>query len=87
MSNTSGGFMVVVTFKCSEKLVDKLKGESKGRKISKSNLIRQALEFYLERNGLTSSMSLYSLSKDLCGAVDGPEDLSDNSYYLEGYGQ
>lgn len=79
--------MEVITFKCPEKLADKLRRESRGRKISKSNLIRQALEFYLDRKGLTSHTSLYSLSKDLCGAINGPEDLSENSSYLEGYGQ
>jgi len=79
--------METITFKCPEKLAKKLRGESSGRKISKSDLLRQALEFYLEQKGLTSHTSLYSLSKDLCGAVSGPEDLSENSSYLEGYGQ
>lgn len=79
--------METITFKCPEKLADKLRGESRGRKISKSNLLREALEFYLEQKGVTSQASLYSLSKDLCGAVNGPEDLSENPSYLEGYGQ
>lgn len=79
--------METITFKCPEKLADKLRGALKGRKISKSGLIRQALEFYLEQKVLTSHTSLYSLSKDLCGAVSGPEDLSENSSYLVGYGQ
>lgn len=79
--------MQTMTFKCPEKLANQLKDESLGRKIPKSNLIRHALEFYLSQKGLsTSKTNLYSLSKDLCGAIDGSEDLSGNSAYLEGYG-
>ena len=79
--------MKTITFKCPEKLANDLKGESKRRKIPKSDLLRQALEFYLSQKGLTTHVSLYSLSKDLCGAISGPEDLSENPTHLEGYGQ
>lgn len=79
--------METITFKCPEKLANRLRAESKQRKIPKSDLLRQALEFYLSQKGLIQQVSLYSLSQDLCGAIDGPEDLSENSAYLEGYGQ
>ena len=79
--------METITFKCPEKLANRLRGESKQRKIPKSDLLRQALEFYLSQKGLTQHMSLYSLSKDLCGVIQGPEDLSENPAHLEGYGQ
>jgi len=78
--------METMSFKCPEKLASKLKGESKLRKIPKSDLIRQALEFYLFQKGTTTQVSIYSLSKDLCGSLQGPEDLSENPKYLEGYG-
>ena len=79
--------MQTITFKCPEKLAIQLEGESLGRKIPKSDLIRRALEFYLCQKGLsTGQTNLYSLSKDLCGAIDGPVDLSENSEYLESYG-
>lgn len=79
--------MLTISFKCPEKLANQLKGESLGRKIPKSDLLRRALEFYLSQKGLsTGQTSLYSLSKDLCGAIDGPADLSENSAYLEDYG-
>ena len=79
--------MQTITFKCPEKLANQLKSESLSRKIPKSDLLRCALEFYLSQKGLsTSQTNLYSLSKDLCGAIDGPADLSENSAYLEGYG-
>ncbi len=79
--------METISFKCPEKLAKKLNGESKLRKIPKSDLLRQALEFYLFQRGITPQVSIYSLSKDLCGSLRGPEDLSQNPAYLEGYGQ
>jgi hypothetical protein len=69
--------MQTITFKCPEKLANQLKSESLGRKIPQSDLLRSAIEFYLSQKGLsTNQTSFYSLSKDLCGAIDGPEDLS-----------
>lgn len=80
--------MQTITFKCSEKLAKQLIGESRERKIPKSDLLRRALEFYLSQKGIAAQhISLYSLSKDLCGAIDGPEDLSENPAHLEGYGE
>ena len=76
--------MQTITFKCPEKLANQLKGESLGRNIPKSDLLRRALEFYLNQKGLSAQKtSLYSLSKDLCGSINGPENLSENSAYLE----
>jgi Ribbon-helix-helix protein, copG family len=83
----TGGNMETITFKCPEKLAKRLRGESKLRKIPKSDLLRQAIEFYLLQKGISSLDSIYSLSKDLCGSLNGLEDLSENSAYLEGYGQ
>lgn len=79
--------MKTITFKCPEKLAKMLSGESKLRKIGKSDLLRQALEFYMLQKGTTPVVSIYSLSKDLCGSLHGPEDLSENPAHLEGYGQ
>lgn len=79
--------METMTFKCQDKLANRLRRESKRRKIPKSDLIRQALEFFLLQKGTISQASLYSLSKDLCGSLQGPDDLSENPAYLEGYGQ
>ena len=79
--------METITFKCPENLARKLRGESKLRKIPKSDLLRQALEFYLVQKGSTPIVSIYSLSKDLCGSLLGPDDLSENPAHLEGYGQ
>lgn len=79
--------METITFKCPKGLAHRLKGESRKRKLPKSDLLRQALEFYLNQKGSTTQVSLFSLSKDLCGSIEGPEDLSENPSHLEGYGQ
>lgn len=79
--------MHIVTFKCPDDLLKWLENESKERKISKSDLLRRALEFFFSQKGLTSSVSLYSLSKDLCGSLKGPKDLSTNPEHLERYGR
>lgn len=79
--------MRTLTFKCPEKLALQLEGESMGRNIPMSDLLRRALEFYLCQKGqYTQQISAYSLSQDLCGAIEGPEDLSENPAHLEGYG-
>ncbi len=79
--------METITFKCPEKLAHRLKKESKRRKLPKSDLLRRALEFYLDQKGSATQVSFYSLSKDLCGALHGPKDLSENPSYFQGYGQ
>lgn len=79
--------MQTITFKCPEKLAKQLSKESLYRKIGKSDLLRQALEFYLSQKWHSSDRkSFYALSKDLCGAIDSSEDLSENPVYLQGYG-
>jgi hypothetical protein len=80
--------MQTITFKCAEKLAKQLNGESRRRKIPTSDVLRRALEFYLSQKGMaTEHVSVYSLSKDLCGAIDGAEDLSENPDHLEEYGE
>jgi hypothetical protein len=35
----------------------------------------------------TPSPSFYDLTKDLCGSISAPPDLSANKQYLKGYGK
>lgn len=80
--------MRTITFKCPDKLAIQLEREISNRNIQKSDLLRTALIYYLARKGVaTKKASLYSLSQDLCGAVDAPEDLSENPDHFEGYGK
>lgn len=57
------------------------------RGTSKSALIREALESYLFRQGVSLQGSFLEMAHDLCGCVEGPVDLSTNQDYLDGYGQ
>lgn len=79
--------MHTVTFKCPDDLLKWLEKESKVRKTSKSDLLRHALEFFFTQKGSSPAVNLYSLSKDLCGSLKTPEDLSTNPEHLEGYGR
>ncbi len=80
--------MQTITFKCPDKLGRQLETESAELNIRKSDLLRRALVYYLARKGIsTHKSSLFALSEDLCGSVEGPEDLSTNFEYLEGYGE
>lgn len=78
---------ITVSFKCPELLDRQLETESGQLHISKSDLIRKAIENFMEQKGVSTKRSLYSLSKDLCGAIDGPVDLSTNPSHYEGYGE
>ncbi len=40
-----------------------------------------------EDKGETVSPSFYDLTKDLCGSISAPPDLSSNKQYLKGYGK
>lgn len=74
--------MQTFSFQCSEKLAKKLRDESRIRKVPKSELLREALELYLFQKEVISPASIYTRSKDLCGSLHEPEDLSENSKNL-----
>ncbi len=60
---------------------------AKSRGVSKSALIREALERYLETGVRPVKGSFLALAKDYAGCVAGPPDLSSNAEHLEGYGE
>ncbi len=66
----------------------KLERAAKQRKQSKSDVVRTALEQYLNgAPGTQKPMSALALAGDLVGCAEGPGDLSTNPRYLEGYGK
>lgn len=80
--------METVSLRISNSLGKKLAKLAREQKRSKSALIREALESYLESNGQRTRLSAYDLTKDLCGSVtDAPADLSTNKKYFEGFGE
>ena len=40
-----------------------------------------------ERKGSTQKAAVLERAQDLCGSVEGPEDLSTNPKYMEDYGK
>jgi predicted transcriptional regulator len=82
--------MKTISLKLSARLHARLERAAKQRQQSKSDLVRRALEQFL--NGEPSSqtkraVSALELAGDLVGCAEGPGDLSTNPKYMEGLGE
>lgn len=79
--------MKTMSLKLSDSLEQSVASEARKRGVSKSQLVRDALELYLQNGGAVEGPSCYDLSRDLAGSVEGPPDLSTNPKYLEDLGR
>ncbi len=79
--------MNTLTLKIPDVIKEKLKTYSRRKGLSKSEIVRNALLDYFERDDLEKQGTFYDLAKDLAGSVKGSSDLSTNKEYLSGYGQ
>ena len=80
--------MKVLSLKVSESLDRKLSAVVKRRNMSKSVVVREALEQYLDESHEVRGGSFLELAGDLVGCVkDAPADLSVNPKHLDGYGR
>lgn len=79
--------MVTLTLKISEGIKEKLKTYSRKKGVSKSEIVRNALIDYFERDDLEKQGTFYDLAQDLAGSVKAASDLSTNKEHLSGYGQ
>lgn len=77
--------MTTISLKMPETLANKLQEAARERGVSKSVLIRSALEVYLESDVVEEPGSALSQAADLAGVLCGPEDLSTNKDYLENF--
>ena len=80
--------MKTISLKLPEGLHAKLEQAAKQEKQSKSDVVRAALEQFL--NGQRKSKNFVSaleLAGDLVGCCEGPGDLSTNPKYMEGFGK
>lgn len=59
---------------------------AKKRRMSKSSIIREAIEYYLKTVLKKPSRSFLDLASDLCGCIPEAADLSVNKKYFEGFG-
>jgi predicted transcriptional regulator len=79
--------MDTLTLKISSAIKEKLKTYSKRKGLSRSEIVRNALLDYFERDDFDKEGTFYDLAQDLAGSINTNSDLSTNKKYLTGYGQ
>jgi predicted transcriptional regulator len=79
--------MNTLTLKVPEGIKEKLTTYSKKKGISRSEIVRNALLDYFDKDDLGREGSFLDLAKDLAGSVNGRPDLSSNKESFRGYGE
>jgi hypothetical protein len=79
--------MEILTLKITNIIKEKLIIYSKRKGLSKSEIVRNALNEYFEKDDLEKKGTFFNFASDLAGSADGPQDLSSNKEHLSGYGQ
>jgi Ribbon-helix-helix protein, copG family len=78
--------MTTITCKVSERLNAQLEALARRRRLSKSAILREALESKIKAAARLAVPSAYDLVKHLCGSLRGPKDLSTNPKHMRGFG-
>jgi len=76
-----------ISLKLTETLDEKIVEIARKKGIKKSQVIRDAVAAYVEKNKDLSAESCFSLAHDLLGSVEGPYDLSFNKKHMEDFGE
>jgi Arc/MetJ-type ribon-helix-helix transcriptional regulator len=80
--------MKTISLKVPERMHAKLRSMAKRLGRSKSEVVRAALEQFLNGEAAAQRpISALELAGDLVGCAPGPADLSTNPEYMEGYGK
>ena len=79
--------MHTISLKVPETLAVRLEDTARQRGVSKSALIRDALEVYLQADGAGHPESALARAAGLVGMLSGPGDLSVNKDYLRDFGR
>ena len=79
--------MRTLSLKLPERLATKLGAAARKRGQTKSAVVRQILEDYLDNGDAAASGSCLDLAADLVGCVEAPGDLSFNKKHLQGFGK
>jgi hypothetical protein len=80
--------VVTITIKLPADLAAKLAAEARAKGVSKSAIIRDALEKRYAKSRAKKSFAFYDRIKHLPGSVkDPPTDLSTNKKYMKGFGE
>ena len=65
----------------------RLESEASQRGTTKSAVVREALEELLRNGARPRKGSLYAMTSDLAGSLEGPRDLSSSKARMRGYGR
>ena len=79
--------MKTTSLKMPETLAIRLENTARQRGVSKSALVRSALEAYLQADRVEHPESALSQAADLVGLLSGPEDLTTSKDYLRNFGR
>jgi predicted transcriptional regulator len=79
--------MNTISLKISASLQRRLSALSAEAGVSRSELLRRALEDYLARDDSVASGSIAALAGDLAGCFSGPADLSTSPDHMADYGR
>lgn len=80
--------MKMMTLKLPDDLDERLSTAAKRQGTTKSALVRSAIESLLNgKHRVAKGRSFLELAGDIIGSVEGPEDLSTNPKYMEGFGR
>jgi hypothetical protein len=79
--------MTAISLKLPAATLVEIDASAERLQISRSELVRQAVEEYLGRLRDKPAPSALDLAGDLVGSLTGPADLASNPDYLNDYGQ
>lgn len=79
--------MKSISLKLPEAMLRKLEQSANRSGLNKSDLLRDALERFLDEEHKAFSGSLLEIAGPLIGCVEGPGDLSYNPEHLESFGR
>ncbi len=79
--------MVGISLKVPEPLAAQIDATARERGLSRSALVRQAIQVFLSDEQAKRPGSALALVADLVGSCEGPEDLSVSKEYMRGFGE
>ena len=80
--------MTTITCKIPRQLDALLAAEARKKRVSKSQIVREAIQDRVKRRKGKEAPRAIDLVKDLMGSIKGgPRDISTNPKYLEGFGE
>ncbi|NEX15195.1 MAG: hypothetical protein C1943_00820 [Halochromatium sp.] len=79
--------MKTLSLKLPEAVDNQISAIARQQRSNKSEVVRSALDAYLADRSVSQQGSALDLAGDLVGTLEGPDDLSSESKYMQGYGQ